>query len=158
MTTAAVTENNSPAFNIQRVYLKGVSLEPARIPAMFLEQGELQMEFSLATTIGQLAPTIFEVVLRGTLTAKKGAVTDFLLEVDQSGIFELVNIPADQLAAALEINGPTILAPYLRSNIADILQRATLPAFVMPEINWVAAFTEKQKAMQQQAAAPALVH
>ena len=153
MTTPAATENNVSAFNIQRVYLKGASLEMPLAPAIFLEQGEVGLEFNLATAITPLTPIIYEVALRATVTAKLGDKVQFLAEVDQAGIFELINIPQDQLQMALEINAATILTPYLRSNITDLLQRATLPMFMLPEINWGAAFVEKQKALAAQAAA-----
>lgn len=157
MTTNQVAvPENAPMFNIQRIYMKGASLEMPHAPAIFLEQGEINVDFQLGPTVNSLAPNIYEVVLRGTVTAKLGEKLFFLLEVDQSGIFEARNIPESELPAALEINAPAILTPYLRSQLSDLLQRASLPPFLLPEINWAHAFLEKQK--QTATPGPALVH
>lgn len=158
-TPQVVTPDNTPTFNIQRIYMKGASLEMPHAPAIFLEQGEINVEFNLAPNVDKLAADIYEVNLRGTITAKLADKVFFLLEVDQAGIFEARNIPENELSAVLEINGPAILTPYLRVQISDILSRASVPPFLLPEINWAGAFMEKQKNIGNSAApSTPLVH
>jgi preprotein translocase subunit SecB len=57
----------------------------------------------------------------------------------------------------LEIGAPSILAPYLRAQLSDVLTRATLPVFLLPEINWPAMANEQraQAAAQANAATAA---
>lgn len=145
--------NAQPVFSIQRAYLKGVSLEIPKGAETFLQEGNPNLELNLSVTPAELSEGIFEVSLRGTLTSKLGDTTLFLLEVDQAGIFEVRNIPADQMASVLEVGCPTILTPYLRAQVADVLTRATLPVFHLPEVNWM-AMQAQRNAEQQQAALP----
>jgi preprotein translocase subunit SecB len=78
--------------------------------------------------------------------------TVFLVEAKQAGIFEIRNLPQEQMGAIMGIACPQIIYPYLRSNVADIIQRGGFPPVHMSEINFQAMYEQQQA---QQAAAPA---
>lgn len=152
-------EANAPMFNIQRAYLKGTSFEMPHGPAIFLGQHEIGFSLNLTPKRAELAPGVFEIVLHATLTAtdsKDGKVW-FLLEIEQAGIFELRNIPAEHVEGLLAIRCPTILHNYLRVQISDTLSRATLPPFMLPEFDW-GVVTQQAQAEQQAAIADRVVH
>lgn len=115
---------NQPFFNIQRVYLKDMSLEQPNSPAIFLEQDMPSVEVEVDVKAERLAESVFEVVVSGTVTAKVKDKVAFLIEAKQAGIFDIRNIPDEQLDPLVGIACPTILFPYLRSNIADAITRA----------------------------------
>jgi preprotein translocase subunit SecB len=77
----------------------------------------------------------------------------FLVEVKQAGIFEIRNIPADQMQAVMGIACPQIVYPYLRSNVSDVITRAGFPPVHLAEINFQAMY-EQQQAQQQGQASP----
>lgn len=141
-----ITPPKEPSFQIQRIYLKGTSLEIPHAPGIFLEQGELKIDFQLAPTVNSLSPSIYEVTLRGTVTATMGEKSVYLLEIDQAGIFDIQNLTPEQLAQALEVNCPAILSNYLRTQVTDTLQRALLPLFILPELNWMQAHLDRAAA------------
>jgi preprotein translocase subunit SecB len=70
--------------------------------------------------------------------------TVFLVEAKQSGIFEIRNIQNEQMGALLGIACPQIVYPYLRSNVADIIQRGGFPPVHMAEINFQAMYEQQQ--------------
>ena len=72
-------------------------------------------------------------------------------DLQQAGIFEMRGIPEAQLAPVLGIVCPGIVYPYLRANVADLVNRTGLPPIHLAEINFEALF--QQKAAQAQAAA-----
>jgi preprotein translocase subunit SecB len=148
--TTPNSQNAEPFFGIQRVYLQDVSFEMPKAPQIFLEQAGPNIDVNLEVSSSQLDQDVFHSVLRVTLTAKTDAKVFFLLEVEQAAVFEIRNIPAEQREQLLEINAPSILAPYARAAIADFLAKATLPVFTLPEINWVAMYQQKK---EQQVAA-----
>ncbi len=78
--------------------------------------------------------------------------TVFLVEAKQAGIFEIRKLPQEQMGAIMGIACPQIIYPYLRSNVADIIQRGGFPPVHMSEINFQAMYEQQQA---QQAAAPA---
>jgi preprotein translocase subunit SecB len=141
-----------PFFNIQRVYLKDLSLEQPNSPAIFLEQEIPQVEVQIDVKADRLAEAVFETVIVGTVTAKIKDKVAFLIEAKQAGIFDIRNIPDDQLDPLVGIACPTILFPYLRSNIADAITRAGFPPIHLAEINFQALYEQRLHQLAQQRA------
>ena len=137
-TSAAGSADNSkePGFRIQRIYLKDLSLEQPNAPQILLVAAEPQVEVEIDVAVDCLSDEIFEVVLVATVTAKVESKVLFLVEAKQAGIFEFSNIPAEQIDPMLGIACPTILYPYLRSNIADTISRAGFQPIHLNEINF----------------------
>lgn len=156
--TPAITNTvaNGPVFNIARIYLKGLSLEMPHAPGVFKNAGECSVNLSVDTKNAELEPGFHEVVLIGTLSLTDNATQKvvYLLEIEQAGIFELRNIPAEHVDGLLKERCPAMLQNYLRVQITDTLSRATLPTFILPEIDW------HQVAVQAKAntAAPSQLH
>lgn len=146
---------NQPFFNIQRVYLKDMSLEQPNSPAIFLEQDMPSVEVEVDVKAERLAETVFEIVVSGTVTAKVKDKVAFLIEAKQAGIFDIRNIPYEQLDPLVGIACQTILFPYLRSNIADAITRAGFPPIHLAEINFQALYEQRLAQLQQQQAAAA---
>src|ERR1700680_375628 len=96
-------DNNQPFFNIQRVYLKDMSLEQPNSPAIFLEQTAPNIEVALDVGAVPLADGVFESTVTATVTAKIGEKVAFLVEGNQAGIFEIRNVPTEQLDPLLGI-------------------------------------------------------
>ena len=84
-----------------------------------------------------------------TITTRIGQNTAFLVEAKQAGIFEIRNLPDEQLPLVLNVVCPNIVYPYLRANVADVIQRAGFPPMHMAEINFEALY--QQRLAQQQA-------
>lgn len=137
---------NEPFFNIQRIYLKDVSLEQPNSPAIFLEHEIPSVDISVDVSSEQLAEGVFESVVTGTVTAKVKDKTAFLVEGKQAGIFDIRNIPGEQIDHLLGIACPTIIYPYLRSNIADLLTRSGFPPIHLAEINFQALYEQRVQA------------
>src|SRR5690606_23940791 len=76
-----------------------------------------------------------------------------LTEAKQAGIFELRNIPQEQMEMVLNIVCPNTIYPYLRSNVADVIQRAGFPPIHLAEINFEVLYQQKVAAAAQQAEA-----
>ena len=148
-------ENQQPVFQIQRVYLKDMSLEQPNSPSIFLEQDQPQIEVSLDVAAETIADSIYEASVTITITAKVKDKVAFLVEGKQAGIFEVRHVPADQMEPLLGIGCPNIIYPYLRANIADVITRAGFPPVHLAEINFEAFYQQRQQALAQQAAGAA---
>lgn len=143
-------QTNEPVFQIQRVYLKEASLEQPNSPAILLEQEQPSVDIQLGVEAQQAADGVFEVCVTATVTTKIKDRTVFLVEAKQAGIFEVRNIPAEQMNAVMGIACPQIVYPYLRSNVADIVTRAGFPPFHLAEINFQAMYDQQQAQQAQQ--------
>jgi preprotein translocase subunit SecB len=138
----------APVLNIQRLYLKDLSLELPNAPQIFLEQASPNVEVSLDVAPQSLADAIYEVGVTATVTTKAADKVVFLIEAKQAGIFEIRNIPEDQMELVLNVVCANIIYPYLRANIADTINRAGFPPIHLAEINFEALFQQKQQAAQ----------
>lgn len=145
--------DQQPIFNIQRVYLKDMSLEQPNSPAIFLEQEGPSIEVAIDINSESLAEAIYESTITITVTAKIKDKTAFLVEGKQAGIFEVSYVPEDQLEPLLGIACPNILYPYLRANIADMVTRAGFPPIHLNEINFEAFYQQRKQAIAEAAAA-----
>ena len=138
-------ENLQPTFKIQRVYLKGLSLEQPNSPTIFLEQASPNIEVAVSTIAEKQDENIFETTVTITVTAKINDKVAFLVEGKQAGIFEVRNIPPTQLDPLLGIGCPNIVYPYLRANIADAITRAGFPPVNLAEINFEVFYQQRQQ-------------
>ncbi len=149
-----MSEQQVPVFQIQRVYMKEASLEQPNSPAILLVQEQPSVDIQLGVGAEQVADSIFEVCVTATVQTKIQDKTVFLAEVKQAGIFEIRNLPDEQMGPVMGIACPQIVYPYLRGNMADVITRAGFPPVHLSEINFQAMY-EQQQAQAEQAAAEA---
>jgi preprotein translocase subunit SecB len=136
---------NQPVFQIQRIYLKDVSLEQPNSPQILLEQGQPNVDVNLNLAANPFADGLYEVAITATVTTKLADKVVFLVEAKEAGIFEMRNIPEDQMQPILAIACPQIVYPYLRAVVADIITRAGFPPVHLTEVNFQAMY-EQQRA------------
>jgi preprotein translocase subunit SecB len=148
--TQATPEVQNPVFQIQRVYLKEASLEQPNSPAILLEQQQPSVDIQLGVEANPVAEGVFEVCVTATVHTKIADKTVFLVECKQGGIFEIRNLPEDQMGPIMGIACPQIVYPYLRASVADLVTRAGFPPVHLAEINFQAMYEQQQA---QQAAA-----
>ncbi|MFO1232212.1 MAG: protein-export chaperone SecB [Paenacidovorax caeni] len=144
-----MADQENPVFQIQRVYLKDLSLEQPNSPAILLEQrsrGHPARRGSHSRGRGA-----FLICVLATVQTKIEDKTVFLVEAKQAGIFEIRNIPEEQMGAVIGVACPQIVYPYLRGNVADAITRAGFPPVHLAEINFQAMY-EQQQAAQAEAA------
>ena len=134
----------TPVFQIQRMYLKDLSLEQPNAPHILLEQSQPQVDINLTLSAENVTDGIFEVCVTATVNTKVGDKTLLLVEANQAGIFEIRNVPQDQMQAIMGIACPQIVYPYLRANVSDVVTRAGFPPVHLAEINFQAMYEQQQ--------------
>ena len=143
-----MAEQDTPVFQIQRVYLKDLSLEQPNSPAILLEQEQPTVDIQLGVDAQPVTDGIYEVTVSATVQTKVQDRTVFLVEAKQAGIFEIRNVPEDQMGGVIGIACPQIIYPYLRGNVADVVTRAGFPPVHLAEINFQAMYEQQQAAAQ----------
>ena len=138
-----------PVFQIQRVYLKEASMEQPNSPAILLEQEQPSVDIQLGIEANPVAEGVFEVSVTATVHTKIKDKTVFLVEVKQAGIFEVRNLPEEQMGPIMGIACPQIVYPYLRGNVADLIQRSGFPPVHLSEINFQAMYEQQQSQVGQ---------
>lgn len=157
--TAEPAEPQSPSgaaegqFAIHKVYVKDVSFETPNSPDIFRGEWHPQVDIQLHSEAKRLESSLYEVVLRVTVTTKLQDKTAFLVEVHQAGIFGISGIPQAHLEPMLGSFCPNILFPYAREAVSDLVTRGGFPQLVLAPVNFDALYArhleEARKANQQ---------
>ena len=121
-------------------------MEQPNSPAILLEQESPTVDIQLGVNANPVAEGVFEVTVTATVQTKIKDKTVFLAEVMQAGIFEIRNVPAEQMSQIMGIACPQIVYPYLRGNVADLIQRGGFPPVHLSEINFQAMYEQQQQA------------
>lgn len=156
MSDAASPEQTQPTFNIEKLYVKDLSLEVPHAPSIFLERANPQIDLQLHTEHSAIDEGIYEVTVTVTLTARLAEQDKimFLIEAQQAGIFHVRNIPPLELESVLGVVCPNILYPYIREVVTDASVRAGFAPVLLNPINFEALYQQQK----EQAAASATKH
>lgn len=160
MTEAATAPTSeAPVFNIEKLYVKDLSLEIPNAPAIFLERVNPQIDLQLQSQAAVIEEGIFEVVVTVTVTAKlpEQDKVMFLIEAKQAGIFQVRNIPSEEVEGVLAVMCPNLLYPYLREVVSDLSVRGGFAPVLLNPINFEAIY-QQQKQQAAEAAAAAVKH
>ncbi|MBK1722091.1 protein-export chaperone SecB [Thiocystis violacea] len=143
-------QSSERQFSVQRVYTKDVSFESPNAPEIFRGEWKPTHELNLNTKINKLEDRVYEVVLAVTVSAKVGDKTAFIVEVQQAGIFTSIGFSEEELGPLLGAYCPTLLFPYAREVVTDLVVKGSFPQLVLQHVNFDVLF-----AQHQQQAAPA---
>ena len=147
-----VDQEQQPSFGIEKVYVKDLSLEIPHAPQIFTERSSPQVGIELGNSVNKLEDGIYEVVTTVTVTSTLGEKTVFLVEVAQAGIFQVRNVPEENLEVILSVTCPNILFPYVRETVSDLVVRAGFPPVLLNPINFEALYAQQK--LQQNGEAP----
>jgi preprotein translocase subunit SecB len=129
-------QSQQPQFQIEKLYVKDLSLEVPNAPSVFMQVGSEAKQF---------ADAMYDVVVTVTVTARSGEKTIFLAEVAQAGIFAIRGVPQEDLDPLLGIGCPTILYPYVREAVSDLVTRAGFPSVVLAPISFEQIYMERKQ-------------
>jgi preprotein translocase subunit SecB len=135
------------------MYLKDLSVEQPNAPQILLEAQDTQpqVDINLGVSAEGVTDGLFEVCVTATVTTKIKDRTLFLVEAKQAGLFEIRNVPQDQMQAIIGIACPQMVYPYLRAVVSDICTRAGFPPVMLAEVNFQAMFEAQQQHLANQA-------
>ena len=137
-------------FQIEKVYVKDLSLEIPHAPKVFLEQAQPQLEVRIDTAADGFTEGYYEVTVSATVTARVGERTVFLAEAVQAGIFAVRNVPAQELEPLLGIACPNVIFPYLRETISDLVVRGGFPPVLLAPLSFETLYLQRMQAQQQE--------
>ena len=146
-------QQTATTFQIEKVYVKDASIEIPNAPQIFLEQAQPQLDVQLSSSVSGVAESLYEVTVSATVTAKAGDKTLFLVEAQQAGLFSVRNVAPQELDPLLGIGCPTILYPYLRETISDLITRGGFPPLLLAPMSFEQLYLQRQQGGNPQQAA-----
>lgn len=140
--------------SIQKIYLKDTSFESPNSPLVFTQQWTPEVDLHLSSGAEPIGEGTYEVVLSVTATARLGDKTAFLVEIKQAGIFVLQGFDEHTLGAMLASYCPTILFPFAREVIAELVSKGGFPQLLLAPVNFDALYAQHLQELSQQSASP----
>jgi len=145
-----MSEQPQQLFAIEKIYLKDLSLEIPNAPEIYNERDTPKIDISLSNEARALDEGVFEVVLTSTITAKLQERTVFLVEAAQAGIFQVRNVPQEQIEAVLNVVCGNVLFPYLRETVSNVVTRGGFPPFFMHHVSFETLYQQRIAEQQRQ--------
>ncbi len=135
--------------SLQTVYLKDCSYESPNGPRMPVNQTwEPKFQLNMNTSVEELSAEAREVLLTITVEAKQGDATLYLVEVKQAGVFSITGASVEDLKRLIGSFCPSVLLPYAREAVSDLITKGGFPGFLLPLVNFDALFAQASQAPQ----------
>lgn len=145
-----MSEAPVPTFSIEKIYLKDLSVEVPNAPEVFLEKEAPSMEVNINSAARTVQDAMYEVVLSVTITARIKEKTVFLVEVSQAGVFQIRNVPQQDMGPLLGIACPNTLFPYVRETISTVTTRAGFQPVLLAPMSFENLYQQQMQQLQAQ--------
>ncbi len=143
-----------PQVSIISQFTKDLSFENVAAQKQLNAQAKPDIQVGVNLDAKNRGENRYEVALKITATAKSGEDTLFMVELDYAGIFQVVNVPQEQLHPFLLIECPRQLFPFARRIIADVTRDGGFPPLMLDMVDFVAIYRQElQRRQAEQAAA-----
>ena len=152
--SGAVSNEEGPQFSLQRIYVRDLSFEAPKSPAIFRQEWTPTVGLDLNTRQKQLENDFYEVVLTLSVEVKNGEEIAFIAEVQQAGIFLIKGLDASSMSHTLGAFCPNILFPYARETIDSLVVRGSFPALMLAPVNFDALYAQELQRMQESGETP----
>ena len=151
-----MTETNTASkLDIRQVYIKDMSFESPMSPQSILGGGSNpNIEINLSVRYQRLDEEgHYEVVLTIEANAKTEGNTMFLVEVQQAGLFQIQGFGDTEIGLVLNVACPTVLLPFARSSITDMVSKGGFPQLLISPVNFEMLYANKTKDNREPAVA-----
>ena len=139
-------EITPPKMNILAQYVRDLSFE--NILAQKGVDGELNPEIQVNVNIDAKKRTTdkqFDVIIKLRVDSKSKDTNNilFVLELDYGGVFQIENVPDDQLHPYLLIECPRMLFPFLRRIVSDVTRDGGFPPLNLENIDFLKLYRQE---------------
>ena len=129
-------------FAIQKLFVKDLSFESPNSPVVFTEKWEPKVDINLNSTTKSAPENLFEVSLTVTVTVKNNDKTSYLVEATQVGLFGVKGFPDAEMGPLLGSFCPSVLFPYLRQVVSEIVTKGGFPPMLLNPVNFDALYAQ----------------
>ncbi len=150
--TPTQQDPNAPTFSIEKIYLKDLSVENPNAPQAYLWRENPSVQVGIDQESSPIEDGFHNVVIKLTVTATIADKTMFLVEAAMGAIFQIRNVPDNELQPLLGAHCPNIVFPYAREVVSDAVNRMGFPPVYLQPINFEALYQARVQAQIEQAA------
>jgi len=131
-------------------YVKDLSFESPGAPQTLQGPGENpELKVGVNVQAGPRGDDVYEVVLNFEAHARSDAGVIYNVELAYGGLFRMHNIPQDVLQPVLFVDCPTILFPFVRRVLADVVRDGGFPPLMLDPIDFGRLYAQNLSRGQQ---------
>jgi preprotein translocase subunit SecB len=143
MAEAEATPPKSPQLRVLGQFIRDMSFE--NIMAQKGAPSDVQPDVQVQVNLDAKKRSVenqYETAIKLNVTskAKEGDATLFVLEIDYVGIFDIQEVPEDQLHPFLLIECPRMIFPFLRRIVSDVTRDGGFPPLNLENIDFVSLY------------------
>jgi preprotein translocase subunit SecB len=142
MASKEPTSSPEKQFAIQKLFVKDLSFESPNAPLIFTEKWEPTVDVNLNSNAKKVPQDLFEVAITVTITVKNGDKTSYLVEATQVGIFGVKGFSDEEIGPLLGSFCPSVLFPYLREVVSEIVTKGGFPPMLLNPVNFDALYAQ----------------
>jgi len=142
--------DNAPAAGMISQYVKDLSFENPRAPAVYQSQSAPEIDVQFNIGANQVADEVHEVVLKIEVRADTEGQPAFIVDLSYAGLFGFRNVPADQIQPFLLGEAPRLLFPFARRVVADAIRDGGFPPLLLEPMDFGALYQQQLQAQGAQ--------
>ena len=138
-------EGGRPHIAVNAQYIKDFSFENPGAPGSLANMDKSpQIDLALDLSIQKLPEEdYYEVEISISAKALSNQKTLFVVDLKYAGVFNLINIPEEQIQMLLAVHCPSIIFPYARKIIADATQDGGFQPLMIDPVDFGVLYSKK---------------
>jgi len=142
---------SNPQVQMLKMYWKDASLQVPLGIKIFQHEWSPEVNLEMNTQSKPLTEAnTHEVAVKVKCTVKCKDATAFVVEVEQAGVFMLTDLDEAATHHALGAFCPSLLYPFLREAVGDLIVRAGFPQLNLAPINFDAVYQQQLQGTEQE--------
>ena len=149
-------QNAAPSLTVLAQYTKDLSFENPRAPAVYQSNSTPKIDVNVDVQGRALNDNQYEVELSVAARAnRENGDSMFVVEATYAGVFEILNVPREQLEMVMMVECPRLLFPFMRQIVADATRNGNFPPLMLEPIDVMGIYVANAQRREQQAAGQA---
>ncbi|MBB5221583.1 preprotein translocase subunit SecB [Amaricoccus macauensis] len=134
-------------------YVRDLSFENIAAQKGFVSsEGKPDIKIQFGIDAQQRAAEHYEVTLKVKVESEIAQTPIFILELDYGGIFQVQNVPQEQIHPLLMIECPRLMFPFVRRIVSDVTRDGGYPPMNLDQVDFLALYRAEVARRQAEAA------
>src|SRR6185437_9196764 len=132
-----------PQLTVLAQYIKDLSFESPGAPQTLQGPGQNpQLKVGVNVNAGPRGEETYEVALQLEVHAKSDEGVIYNVELVYGGLFRLRGVPQNLLQPVLFVDCPTLLFPFMRRVLSDVIRDGGFPPLMLDPIDFARLYTQ----------------
>lgn len=130
---------------LKKIYLKDINYKSENTPHNFFSGSTVTPNLDLNFNTNKIGDNLFELTMESNVSGLNAeGIKLYSLKVIKGALFEIIYENEEELEECLNVNCPSILFPYLRQEVDNIIHYSGFPAFYMQPISFYDIYESKK--------------